>query len=315
MWYATDAGAASCVVYSGADTKTIRTFFRPRQALHRKDDRGVFVLVPDGDNSVSIWANSGTGWRSYFTWPKGTPNPMRGIRGIVDGRLFAFGYANCGIQLVDDVGAHCSGAAAEIADLSVVNANLAYAAYNDILLKYDGELWTQLGGPLPFKDWGDAKGIWADASTIVVTGSNGNVVMIKDEQTAVVLPEPIASNILTAWAFAANDIWIGTEGSELYHYDGSQWSLKASLPPGRGVTVVRLWGKDGHLLSNQLFAEWDGSQLHNLLPAEAGPISFTDVWGNSPTEVFATGVGSDAQTGGCGAYQVWWYDGTVARPM
>jgi len=80
---------------------------------------------------------------------------------------------------------------------------------------------------------------------------------------------------------------------------------------------VRLWGHDGHLfvVSNQLFAEWDGSQPRNLLPADAGPISFTDVWGNSLTEVFATGLGSDSETGGCSAFQVWWYDGTVAGPM
>ena len=280
------------------------------------DDRGVFAIIPDGDNPVSIWANSGTGWRTYFSWPKGKWNSTGGIRGIVDGPLVAFSQSTCGIQLVDDAGAHCSGAAPALA-LSVVGANLAYAAYYDILLKFDGELWTQLGAPLPYNGKFNAKDLWANASTIVVAGSNGQIAVLEDEQTPAPLPEPTAANILATWAFGANDIWIGTEGSELYHYDGSQWSFKASLPPGRGVTFVRLWGKDGHLFvaSNQLFAEWDGSQLRNLLPADAGSVSFTDVWGNSPTEVFATGVGSDTETSGCSAFQVWWYDGTVARPM
>ena len=281
------------------------------------DDRGVFALVPDGDNPVSIWANSGTGWRTYFSWPKGTQYFTGGIRGIVNGPLFAFGNFQCAIQLVDEGGAHCSGASANIADLFVISPNLAYAAYHDILLKFDGELWTQLGDPFPLGGKFDAKGLWADASTIVVTGSNGQVVLIENEQTPVLLPEPAEANILGTWAFGANDIWIGTEGSELYHYDGSQWSFKASLPPGRGVTSVRLWGKDGHLFvaSNQLFAEWDGAQPRNLLPVDAGTISFTDLWGTSLTEVFATGVGSDTETSDCSAFQVWWYDGTVARPM
>jgi hypothetical protein len=281
------------------------------------DDRGVFALVPDGDNPVSIWANSGTGWHTYVSWPKGTQYFTGGIRGIVDGPLFAFGGFQCAIQLVDEGGVHCSGAATGTADLFVVSPNLAYAAYHDILLKFDGELWTQLGAPLPFNGEFDAKGLWADTSTVVVAGSNGQVAMLKDEQLPVALPEPTASNILATWAFGANDIWVGTEGPELYHYDGSQWSFKASLPPPRGVTFVRLWGHDGHLfvVSNQLFAEWDGSQLHSLLPADMGAISFTDLWGNSLTEVFAIGIGSDTQTGDCSAFQVWWYDGTVARPM
>lgn len=133
-----------------------------------------------------------------------------------------------------------------------------------------------------------------------------------------VLPRPTdAHNITGVWSFGASDIWAVTEGGHLHHYDGSQWTLKWS-PTEYAGGGARLWGAAGHLfvVGYGQFAEWDGSALRSLLPSAQANRQFTDVWGNSPTEVFATSVAtSDDSVGSCDAVELWWYDGTTARTM
>lgn len=299
------------------------------------DDRDLFVMAwttpsskPAGVSPATLWANDGSGWRTYFTWSKDAQFPTRfyggsraGIRGRPDRSLFAFGRYGCAIELVDEAGEHCSGAVPSIADLFVVgSASTSYATDGFNLLKYDGSMWIQVGGRYPVGDAGMAQGysLWADESTVVVGGDNGYILTIQDEKLVTILPRPTnASNITGVWAFGANDIWAATEGGELHRYDGSQWTLKWAPTEYMGGGA-RLWGVAGHLfvVGYGQFAEWDGSALRSLLPVAQENRQFTDVWGNSPTEVFATSVAtSNAQIGSCDAVELWWYDGTTARTM
>jgi hypothetical protein len=282
---------------------------------------------PAVGSPATLWANDGSGWRTYFTWSKDAQFPGRyyggtraGIRGSADGSLFAFGRYGCAIELVDQLGARCSGALPSVADLFVSGRNTAYATDGSYLLKFDGSVWTQVGGRFPLGDAAMVQGyaLWADPSTVVVGGDNGYVLSIQDEKLVTVLPKPAdAYNITGVWAWSANDIWVATEGGTLYRFDGAQWTLKWTPTDFMGGGA-RLWGVAGHLfvVGYGQFAEWDGSALRSLLPAAQANRQFTDVWGNSPTEVFATSVAtSDAQTDSCNAVELWWYDGTTARTM
>lgn len=296
------------------------------------DDRGLFVMAwsaprPPTDSPATIWTNDGSGWRTYFSWSKDAAFPTRlyggtkaGIRGLPDGSLFAFGRYGCAIELIDDAGELCSGALSSVADLFVSGAKTAYAVDGFYLLKYDGSLWTQVGERFPTRDGGRAQAytLWAGPTTIVVGGDNGYVLRIEDEKVVTVLPKPTdAHNITGAWAWGASDIWVATEGGQLHHYDGTQWTLQWQPTDYMGGGV-RLWGVDGHLfvVGYGQFAKWEGGTLRTLLPSAQPNRQFTDVWGNSPTEVFATSVAtSDAQIGSCDAVELWWYDGTTARTM
>jgi hypothetical protein len=296
------------------------------------DDRNLFVMAwstpdskPAPDSPASIWANDGAGWRTYFSWSKDAQFPSRfyggtraGLRGRADGSLFAFGRFGCAIELIDDAGEHCSGAVPSVADLFAMGTSTPYATDGYYLLKYDGSIWTQVGERFPASDAGMRPGyaLWADASTVVVGGSNGYIITVQDEKVVTMLPTPgKADNITGVWSFGANDLWAATEGGDLYGYDGAQWTLKWKSAVGG---AARLWGMAGHLfvVGYGQFAEWDGSTLRSLLPSEQADRQFTDVWGNSPTEVFATSVAtSGAQIGSCNAVELWWYDGTTARTM
>jgi hypothetical protein len=319
---------------NSANTLCVPTSVGSGAASVYSDGSNLFAMAwtptsskPPASGPATLWANDGSGWRTQFTWSKDAEFPTRyyagnraGIRGRVDGALFAFGRYGCAIELVDELGAHCSGAVPSVADLFVAGGNTAYATDGYYLLKYDGGVWTQVGGRFPLGDAAMVQGyaLWADKSTVVVGGDNGYVLVIRDEKTVTVLPKPAeAYNITGIWAWSANDIWAATEAGDLFRYDGSQWTLKWT-PPAYMGGGPRLWGADGHLffVSWGTFAEWDGTGLRSLLPSDQSNWQFTDVWGNSATEVFAASVAtSDAQIGSCNAVQVWWYDGTTARTM
>lgn len=298
------------------------------------DNRNLFVMAwnsPEATSSAertaTIWTNDGSGWRTYFSWSKDAQFPSRffggtraGIRGRPDGSLFAFGRFGCAIELIDAAGEHCSGALPTIADLFVSASNTPYATDGYCLLKYDGSMWLQVGERFPTGDGGTLQGhaLWADDAMAVVGGNNGYILSIRGEKVVTVLPQPPeAYNIAGVWAWSANDIWAVTEGGDLHHYDGTQWTLKWKPTTYMGGGA-RLWGVAGHLfvVGYGEFAEWDGTALRSLLPSTQVSRQFTDVWGNSPTEVFATSVATpDAQIGSCNAVELWWYDGTTARTM
>ena len=286
------------------------------------DDRGVFLIVQDYDRSLppSIRANTGNGWQTTYAWPNGTSMDYEGgLRGFVDGPLIAYGISHCAIQLVDSNGAVCSGAPTGSTSIAVVDASLAYSAYEDRVLRFDGSLWTQLGDPLPSNPAATtrprARGIWADSSIIVVVANEGSVYFVDPSSGQAVLQAGLPkSDTAAVWGFGSKDIWIGNDAGALYHYDGTTWSLAPPIVEGSGLPNVRLWGSEGKLFvaTATVFAEWDGSRF-SVLESLTSHGMYNDLWGNSPEEVFITVNRGDDKD--CGPFQVRWFDGSVVGPL
>jgi len=283
------------------------------------DQRGVFVLVSDGDRPTTIWANRGGGWQTLFTWAKEDSFLSGGLRGIVDGPLVAYTSPRCSIQWVDEQGARCSSAARDAADVAVVSATLAYSIYTDRLLRFDGTLWTQVGPPLPLDGTGPARAVWADSSTVVVVAAAGRVLRFDAGSSPVSLTGLPEVDVVAVWGFGADDLWVANNDGALYHHDGLRWSLKDS-PGAEPTGINKLWGSSGQIFAagQRGFAKWDGSKVVRLpgTPTPDGD-TFTDVWGRSPSEVFAVRVTPDQGNGkiGCGPVEIWRYDGVLASPM
>ncbi len=287
------------------------------------DDRGVYVMAYDDASPPGIWANLGTGWQTTYTWRQGTDvasDPDRaGLKGFVDGALVPFGVLPCSIQLVDSQGAHCSGANESISDVATVGPNLAYAVYWDRILRFDGSMWTQLGDPLPSPDVLTigrvrSRALWADASTIVIATmemqNEGYVYLISSEGTPALQTGLPVVGFTAAWGFGSKDIWVGSSDSRLYHYDGTDWSLKASFSDDGGWGIIKLWGSAGSLfvVTGTEFAQWDGTQV-NTLESLSGSLYYKDLWGNSAKEVFVTLV--NYEEGEHGTFEARWFNGSV----
>jgi hypothetical protein len=290
------------------------------------DDRGVFVLSSDDKNNSAIWSNVGTGWRTAFAWPEGTNNLYQGgLTGIPGGPLVVYGGFPCGIQFVEGGGVSCSGAATFVEDLKVLDAKLAYAVSYDRVLTFDGDLWTQLGDPLPGVSV--VRAVWADSSTVVAAADGGHVFAIPSGGTPVSL-SGLSSQVDTvaAWGFGASDLWIGSAKGQLFHYDGAQWSQKATIPYAGsgslrllgtdGIGKLKLWGKDGSLffVAGNVFGRWDGSGVRTLDTLE-GKSYFAGLWGNSPSEIFLAVHDVQPSVVGCGQLRTRWFDGSKVGPL
>ena len=283
------------------------------------DARGVFVLASLDSDPPTISTNTGSGWNTTYAWPSYPPWMPEGVglKGFVNGPLIVYPGPGCRIEFIDGPVASCSGAQS-VRDVAVVNSSLAYAVYQDRVLRFDGSFWTQLGGPLqggpglPFFQ----QSVWADASTIVVV-ADGGVWVIPSGGDPVLqkgLPEV---NFGAVWGFGASDIWIGNVEGQLYHYDGVAWSLKASIPGDCGW-IYKLWGSEGSLfvLTPNLFGRWDGSGITTLSSLACDDTAqFKDFWGNSPSEVFVVLEDRTHGTAGCGPAQVQWFNGSVVSPL
>lgn len=283
------------------------------------DHRGVFLLVHDTyhDLPPTILSNTGGGWQTSYTWPSEVwMYPVSGgLRGIVDGPLIAFGILPCTIQLVDSTGAACSGAPSRAEAVAVVSPTLAYAVSDGEVLRFDGSLWTQLGDPLPnipsAKARPLARAIWADSSNVVVVANEGGVYFVDPASGQATLQDGLpGSPFGSVWGFGSKDIWIGSDAGELYHYDGNGWSLAWS---SGNSPIIRLWGSEGVLFaaSWKTFGEWDGNRFVVLDSTTEG--SYTDLWGNSPKEVFITVDRFHDED--CGPYQLRWFNGSVVGPL
>jgi hypothetical protein len=274
------------------------------------------VLASVG-GQLTISTNTGSGWNTTYKWN----SDMGGLKGFPNGPLILYPGPRCPIEFIDGGVASCSGAQS-VRDVAVVNSNLAYAVYQDRVLRFDGSFWTQLGGPLPGDGAAPLFGpsVWADASTIIVV-ADGGVWVIPSGGDPVLqkgLPEVSFGAV---WGFGASDMWIGNVEGQLYHYDGVAWSLKASIPGDCGW-IYKLWGSEGSLfvLTPNLFGRWDGSGITTLSSLACdffldGTAQFDDLWGNSPSEVFVVLENRTPGIAGCGPTHVQWFNGSVVSPL
>ncbi|KAF0162218.1 MAG: hypothetical protein FD188_172 [Ignavibacteria bacterium] len=105
------------------------------------------------------------------------------------------------------------------------------------------------------------------------------------------------------WGSGVNDIWIVGPGGDLdktiYHYDGTSWKtdgISRSFSPlcvwGFGKNNVWFGGREGKIW------HYDGNILREYKHFETTQekyIGFQEMWGDSPTNVFAAGYSGDEE--------------------
>jgi hypothetical protein len=108
----------------------------------------------------------------------------------------------------------------------------------------------------------------------------------------------------SVWGASPNDVWAvgagGTEYDRLLHYDGSMWSTYTKEPincAGEalfGFSADNVWmGGQADLVKGAGIWHYDGvkwSQNYVYDITDAYLIAVQDIWGNSPNDLYASGV-------------------------
>lgn len=276
------------------------------------DPRGVFALVKSAEIADTIVHNDGTGWRELFS--SSSFPPYVGLTGFSQGPLVIFGDFTCGVQLLEDGAVTCSAGVTFVRGVFVVNEALAYGVYENRVIHYDGVNWTQLGQPLDTAEEFTWRALWANEQTVVIVEQQ-NVFFYDPDAAGFYRPQGIpAAQYRSVWGFAGDDIWIGTSGGELLHFDGSQWRVVAAVDR----SIRGLWGDSGELFlhTGNSFARLEGDRIQILTKWSDDAVDnvyITRLWGNSATEVFLSILDTTAQSSSCGSAYVVWYDGRDFR--
>jgi len=289
----------------------------PGAALNRNpiwsDARGVYMLTSTGSTQSSIDFNAGTGWKLASQSQKGPSLPS--LTGFVGGPLVEYGSSACAITLVDGSSSSCSAASSQVTSVSIVDAKLGYAVYQDRVLRYDGMFWTQWGPPLEAPST-YAWGVWASPETVVVVADEARIFLQQQGELRLQKGVPDGDYRAT-WGFAANDIWAANTIGQLVHYDGQGWSLAGTIG-GECPGIRSLWGSDGVLFfaTDHSVGMLKGTQVQSILayPCDS-PISVMGIWGNSKQELFIALQAFDEIESECGGIQLKWFDGSTVKPL
>jgi hypothetical protein len=145
----------------------------------------------------------------------------------------------------------------------------------------EGWCWTH---PLPTSDrFVQAFTVGSDELWLV--GASGVILRLADGVWST-MPAP-PTDVLSAWASASNDIWIGGPAGP-YHWNGSAWEriLIPVNPVQRDSNAI--WGcaPNNVWLVGSIVYNWDGTQLVSS-PMPATGENFKAVWGSGCKDVWA----------------------------
>jgi hypothetical protein len=289
------------------------------------DTRGVYALVSLRNNyeedvqvgeGGNVFFNDGTGWTSIYS--DDTPRSYAGFSGFPQGPLVFYGFLEleCGIVLMEDGERSCTTGLNYVTDLFVVDANLAYATYENRVLVYEGNSWYQLAEAIDPTSGVNTRAIWGNENVVAVADSIGIHKYERDRnsvfETQTDAPDGDYSLV---WGFSENDIWAATRRF-LVHFDGEDWQIIWDCANNCGRGIRGMWGDDGKLYfhtSNQ-FARWNGSQIEILARwADNKGVEIQDIWGNSPSEVFLCVLDGEPENPIYGETLLVWFDGEQLR--
>jgi hypothetical protein len=286
------------------------------------DARGPFVVVSASASGAAavLQRESGT-WKDLYRAPASAELGVLTISGFPSGDIVVGGYYGCGTLLIHaGVGACNPGFVPD--NVFAVSDNRAYSMQQDRVLVYDGSLWTQYLDPFePGPVVSGAWGLWADAQTVAVAVLNGAVYMSKNgapftetgfpdvAKVGPVIPEP--DRYPCIWGFGGANIWVGTRQGGLYSYDGTAWSLRATILDSGGRGPRGMWGQ-----SDVLYVHTDHQILRvrngtlELLADFPGTVTLRGIWGTSLSEVYVVANDDSLATTNCGGAVLFEIDGT-----
>jgi hypothetical protein len=273
--------------------------------------------------------NDGTGWRTLFGVYGGFYGCGDEFTGIPGGPLFIFSPNSFDCEWEGGPEAGITLTYFETRTLHVVDETLAFAIRESGLLAfYDGESWGPYPpDPIPY----DVHLLWADRTSIFVAGNEG-IIMSEEDGGWRIHDTGTIDNITALWGMAEDDVWAGSSGGDLLHWNGEVWeSLDwPDLSDPEDICddgkIMGFWSKDGVLFfhTGQQLVRWDGVEFtvlahwpDHFVPDGTelggtceGGLGISSIWGNEVDEVFLAVNSPWVYDAACGTEFLLWWDGS-----
>lgn len=285
------------------------------------DSRGPFVLASDSSSGMAVLQRQSGTWKDLY---RATASPGVGgwvISGFPSEDIVVGADYACGTLVIHDGVAACNPGFVP-GNVFAVSDKLAYSTQQDRVLVYDGSLWTQYLDPFePGPVVSTAWGLWADAQTVAVAAVNGAVYISKNgapfaetgfpdvAKVGPVISEP--DRYPCIWGFGGANIWVGTRQGGLYSFDGTEWSLRATILDSGGRGPRGMWGQNSVLY---IHTDHEILRIRNgaleLLADFPGTVTLRGIWGTSLSEVYVVANDDDLAATDCGGAVLFEIDGT-----
>lgn len=100
---------------------------------------------------------------------------------------------------------------------------------------------------------------------------------------------PTTADLVSVFAVAADDVWIGAVDGSLFRYDGARWSAVAQLGSGAARSLWFASRDDGWAVG-AVILRWDGRRWNVVTPAALPPARWLSVvWGTTARDVWFGG--------------------------
>ena len=136
------------------------------------------------------------------------------------------------------------------------------------------------------------KDIWAVGLAATLVHYDGT------SWTVIPPPAGVSENLFGVWGNAANNLWAVGAGGRIIYYNGTAWT---AVPSSTTLTLYGVWGVSntdvwavGNATSSTTqgtFLHYDGSSWSPIVATGLGLGSFNSVWADSPSFIYACGVG------------------------
>jgi hypothetical protein len=250
------------------------------------------TLVPDGlciDKQCTSCSNDIAGCR-YVGWQSMTSGSSANLTAIAfTGFGEAYAGTDTGTILRYDTSAWSVDTrfptTTAIVQTLVTAGTSVYAYTNDgMVYVLANNAWTTLPAPPVGPTY---TAMWAAPSgDVFLVGTNGAYAHYNGSTWS---PTTIGTSTMKwVWGSAANDVYAVGNGSAINHYDGNTWTPVTGVPAVGNLKTV--W-----TIGNEVFVGGGLKILHGVggvfTVVDSPPITVTQIWGSTATDVFAVGTG------------------------
>lgn len=252
-------------------------------------------LFAVGDNGT-ILHSDGEAWTAMDSSASGTR--LQAVWGASNADVFAIG---------GPVILHYDGAAwtqttppenVDLTDIHGVSASSIVAVGNGgTILRHDGASWSVDPSPTT----SDLSAVWGDEASgeFFAVGSSATIAR-HDGSSWTLMASPATDDFVDVWGVSSAAVLALTDGGDLYYYNGTSWmrqgetTIDGAVAALTGITAQDLYavGSLNDIESQRSAMIWHHDGYSSSVPPHPALTgSLVDVWGSSPSNVFAAGLG------------------------
>ncbi|MGH7751548.1 MAG: Ig-like domain-containing protein, partial [Gemmatimonadales bacterium] len=137
---------------------------------------------------------------------------------------------------------------------------------------------------------GSWRDLWAaDANNVFVVGQSGQIRRWNGSAWSLFATLPGSPGLFGIWGTSPTDVWVAGSGGGIWHYDGVAFTQQAVIGSGHWA----MWGSS----PNDVFAVGSGGVIAHYngtawstMSHPAGATQFYSVWGTGPDDVYVVGA-------------------------